>query len=70
MTGDYILSIASILIARLKNDDVTIVLSEVSGYSHQYVDMNTNIQTSMNFFVREKKSVAAIEKVKSSHYII
>lgn len=30
MTGDYILSIASILIARLKNDDVTIVLSEVS----------------------------------------
>lgn len=37
MTGDYILSIASILIARLKNDDVTIVLSEVSGYSHQYV---------------------------------
>lgn len=31
MTGDYILSIASILIARLKNDDVTIVLSEVSA---------------------------------------
>lgn len=30
MTGDYILSIASILIARLKNDDVTLVLSEVS----------------------------------------
>lgn len=30
MTGDYILSIASVLIARLKNDDVTIVLSEVS----------------------------------------
>lgn len=36
MTGDYILSIASILIARLKNDDVTIVLSEVSvnAYNH------------------------------------
>lgn len=55
MTGDYILSIASILIARLKNDDVTIVLSEVSGYSHQYVDMNTNIQTSMNVFEIKKK---------------
>lgn len=34
MTGDYILSIASILIARLKNDDVTIVLSEVSRLIH------------------------------------
>lgn len=55
MTGDYILSIASILIARLKNDDVTIVLSEVSGYSHQYVDMNTNIPTSMNVLEIKKK---------------
>lgn len=31
MTGDYILSIASILISRLKNDDVTLVLSKVSN---------------------------------------
>lgn len=30
MTGDYILSIASIMISRLKNDDVTLVLSKVS----------------------------------------
>lgn len=30
MTGDYILSVASILISRLRNDEVTIVLSEVS----------------------------------------
>lgn len=30
MTGDYILSIASIMISRLKNDDVTLVLSQVS----------------------------------------
>lgn len=30
MAGDYILSIASIMIARLRSDDVTIVLSQVS----------------------------------------
>lgn len=29
MTGDYILSIASIMISRLENDDVTIILSQV-----------------------------------------
>lgn len=29
MAGDYILSIASIMIARLRSDDVTIVLSQV-----------------------------------------
>lgn len=32
MTGDYILSIASIMISRLRNDDVTIVLSQVSFF--------------------------------------
>lgn len=32
MTGDYILSIASIMISRLKNDDVTLVLSTVSAH--------------------------------------
>lgn len=30
MAGDYILSIASIMISRLRSDDVTIVLSQVS----------------------------------------
>lgn len=30
MTGDYVLSIASIMISRLKNDDVTLILSQVS----------------------------------------
>lgn len=29
MAGDYILSVASIMIARLRSDDVTIVLSQV-----------------------------------------
>ncbi|XP_037027556.1 decaprenyl-diphosphate synthase subunit 1 [Bradysia coprophila] len=29
MTGDYILSIASIMISRLKNDDVTLILSQI-----------------------------------------
>lgn len=29
MAGDYILAVASMLIARLKNDDVTLVLSQV-----------------------------------------
>lgn len=37
MTGDYILSIASILIARLKNDEVTLVLSEVSANVYVYM---------------------------------
>lgn len=32
MTGDYILSIASIMISRLRNDDVTLVLSQVSDF--------------------------------------
>lgn len=30
MAGDYVLSIASMMIARLENDDVTMVLSAVS----------------------------------------
>lgn len=29
MTGDFIVSIVSIMISRLKNDDVTIILSTV-----------------------------------------
>lgn len=40
MTGDFILSIASIMIARLNNDDVTIILSTV-GLEHR-------IQTTRN----------------------
>jgi geranylgeranyl pyrophosphate synthase len=30
MAGDFILAMASIMIARLKNNDVTLVLSQVS----------------------------------------
>lgn len=30
MAGDFILAIASMLIARLRNDEVTLVLSQVS----------------------------------------
>lgn len=30
MTGDFIVSIVSIMISRLRNDDVTIILSTVS----------------------------------------
>lgn len=37
MTGDYILSIASIMISRLKNDDVTLILSQVSRRNYDFV---------------------------------
>jgi hypothetical protein len=30
MAGDYVLSLASMMLSRLRNDDVTIVLSNVS----------------------------------------
>ena len=30
MAGDYILSVASTMLARIRNDDVTLVLSQVS----------------------------------------
>lgn len=30
MAGDFILAVASMMIARLQNDDVTLVLSQVS----------------------------------------
>lgn len=32
MAGDFILAIASMLIARLRNDEVTLVLSQVSFF--------------------------------------
>lgn len=44
MTGDFILAVASMMIARLKNDDVTLVLSQVSQffpiYSHPLIDLS------------------------------
>jgi len=38
MAGDYILSIASIMIARLRSDDVTIVLSQVRKHAFKGYD--------------------------------
>lgn len=32
MAGDFILAVASMMIARLKNDDVTLVLSQVRWF--------------------------------------
>lgn len=36
MAGDFILSVASILITRLKNEEVTIILSQVRILLHFY----------------------------------
>ena len=33
MSGDFILAVASLLIARLRNDDVTLILSQVINYT-------------------------------------
>lgn len=40
MTGDYVLAVASIMIAQLQNDDVTLTLSQVKFTNHIY---NMNI---------------------------
>lgn len=36
MTGDYVLAVASIMIAQLQNDDVTLTLSQVEFTNHIY----------------------------------
>lgn len=48
MAGDYILSIASIMIARLRSDDVTIVLSQVS------INKKCNLKSKLNFNLNSK----------------
>lgn len=37
MAGDFILAIASMMIARLRNDDVTLVLSQVTYLIHYFI---------------------------------
>lgn len=48
MAGDYILSIASIMIARLRSDDVTIVLSQVSRKIY-WGNKKSNLKWKLNF---------------------
>lgn len=43
MAGDFILAVASMMIARLKNDDVTLVLSQVRWFvDNNILTLNLN----------------------------
>lgn len=48
MTGDYILSIASIMISRLKNDDVTLILSQVSLKRNYLSEIKKSLRISLS----------------------
>lgn len=44
MAGDYILAVASMMIARLRNDDVTLILSQVSQITFNTDPFHAHLQ--------------------------
>lgn len=60
MAGDFILAVASMMIARLQNDDVTLVLSQVS---YSVIDTNfCRLKTILSFHVSPFKPIDIVPK--------
>lgn len=53
MAGDFILAVASMMIARLRSDEVTLVLSQVLIYIYNIIFLRANVQR--RFYVELSK---------------